>query len=193
MTSLLLRHAGHPGALAKHRSVPEVALDPPRLLHPAADTTRLGTAQLLAIAEGLAVSIPSWLGRSRPARRTWDLMVESENFEAWVITWPPGGAIELHDHGHSAGAVIVASGELVETELVGTDRRFETRTTVLPAGASVTFGAGHVHDVANRGDFPATSVHVYAPRLTAMTYYEVTDERVEPGRTVRYHLGAVIP
>jgi hypothetical protein len=46
---------------------------------------------------------------------------------------PCGGAIDLHDHGGSAGAV---------------------------------------HDLVNPAPTPALSVHVYAPRLTHMTYYD---------------------
>ena len=37
---------------------------------------------------------------------------------------------------------------------------------------SITFGADHVHDVVNLGDEPALSIHVYAPRLVSMTFYD---------------------
>jgi Cysteine dioxygenase type I len=30
--------------------------------------------------------------------------------EAWVICWPSGGLLDLHDHGGSAGAFSVVSG-----------------------------------------------------------------------------------
>jgi hypothetical protein len=38
----------------------------------------------------------------------------------------------------------------------------------------VTFGLGHVHNVAHGGNGPATSIHAYSPALLAMTYYQVT-------------------
>jgi predicted metal-dependent enzyme (double-stranded beta helix superfamily) len=120
-------------------------------------------------------------------------MVASPDFEAWLIAWPPGGVIELHDHGNAAGAVVVVSGELVETAMTQhSGGGVEAHTTVLSTGACVSFGASHVHDIVNLGTAPAMSVHVYAPRLTAMTFYEMSDGQLESGRTVRYRLGEVI-
>src|ERR1700677_3331260 len=74
-----------------------------------------GRQELLAMAEGMAVRARHWPGLAASTTRRWELLASSETFEAWVIGWPPGGTIELHDHGDSAGAVVVASGELVET------------------------------------------------------------------------------
>ena len=137
---------------------------------------------------------PSWPGMNRPARRVWDVMVASDAFEAWVIAWPPGGAIELHDHGESSGAIVVASGELTETTVTAqSDGLVRAETTVLPAGASTTFEAPHVHDLVNVRSLPAVTVHAYAPRLTTMTHYDVANDRMVTGRTVRYQFGAAIP
>ena len=121
-------------------------------------------------------------------------MAASQAFEAWVISWPPGGAIELHDHGGSSGAVVVAEGELVETAVAENWRgTLGTTRTVLPAWASVTFDRTHVHEIVNMGPDLAISVHVYAPRLTAMTYYEYSHGLVETRATVRYQPGMAIP
>jgi hypothetical protein len=191
MTSLLLRPVEPHGTLARPRfdSAPQTG----RRLHPAADPP-IGVAELLAIAEGLAVSAHGWPGMRRPSRRTWDIMVASDAFEAWVIAWPPGGAIELHDHGGSSGAVVVASGELTETTITeGPDGRVRTDTTVLPEGASTVFEAPYIHDLVNLGQVPAISVHAYAPRLTAMTHYDVVHGRLVSGRTAHYRFGAAIP
>jgi predicted metal-dependent enzyme (double-stranded beta helix superfamily) len=121
-------------------------------------------------------------------------MVASQGLEAWVIGWPPGGAIELHDHGESRGAVVVAQGELVEM-VVTEDGHGDlaATSTVLPASASVTFDMGHVHEIVNLGPGPAISVHVYAPRLTAMTYYEFSNDILETRASVRYQLGTASP
>jgi len=35
----------------------------------------------------------------------------------------------------------------------------------------VTFGGDHVHAVVNRGEAGATSVHVYSPPLSSMSFY----------------------
>ena len=48
----------------------------------------------------------------------------------------------------------------------------------LPAGATLGFGAGHVHDVTNESDEQALSLHVYSPALTTMTFYEVTGDQL---------------
>jgi mannose-6-phosphate isomerase-like protein (cupin superfamily) len=194
MTALLSGHVGSPGDLARHEA--EAAISPTRLLHPARPPgpSSLAAAELAAIAEGLARSADSWPGVRRPARRTWDLMVASDAFEAWVIAWPPGGAIELHDHGDSAGAVVVARGALLETKV--TERAggtLDTDTAVIRAGMAISFDASHVHDIVNSGIAPAVSVHVYSPRLTAMTFYAIADGRLVAGRTDRYHLGQAVP
>lgn len=64
---------------------------------------------------------------------------------------------------------------------------------VLPTSASVTFDIAHVHEMVNLGPDPAISVHVYAPRLTTMTYYEFRNGILEARATVRYQLGTAIP
>jgi hypothetical protein len=97
-------------------------------------------------------------------------------------------------HGGSSGAVVVAGGELVEMAVTeDLPGAFSTKSTVLPASASVTFGRAHVHEIVNLGPGPAISVHVYAPRLTTMTYYELSNELLETRATVRYQLGEAIP
>ncbi len=48
----------------------------------------------------------------------------------------------------------------------------------LRAGATATFGAGHVHDVANESDRPALSLHVYSPALTSMSFFDLEGDRL---------------
>lgn len=167
---------------------------PPDQLDRGTDTIELDPSTLLAIARGLADSAQHWPGMGNPSHRVWDLMVASPDFEAWVIGWPPGGAIEPHDHGESSGAVVVAQGELLEV-VVTQDVRGALATTsrVLPSPASITFGMAHVHEIVNPGPGPALSVHVYAPRLTAMTYYEISNDLLEAKATIRSELGTAIP
>jgi predicted metal-dependent enzyme (double-stranded beta helix superfamily) len=121
----------------------------------------------------------------RPRERTWVLLAATDLFEAWAIGWPPGGQIELHDHGTSSGAVAVAAGALTETTVHPTDGG----TTLvarrrLCAGELRRFGPGHIHDLINEDGDPAVSVHVYGPRLEAMSFYRVTGGgRLEVVRT----------
>ena len=79
-----------------------------------------------------------------------------------------GSNLELHDHGPAAGAFAVVSGALDET-FVGPSG---PRTRRVRPGQVLSFGLGHVPDVANRDCLAATSVHVHSPPLTTMTFYD---------------------
>ena len=98
-------------------------------------------------------------------------MLATEAYEAWVIAWPSGESLEMHDHGGSAGAFSIVSGQLDEATI-------ESGATVVRTfapGDTTAFGASRVHAVANRGDAVATSVHVYSPPLSSMMYYQADD------------------
>ncbi len=149
----------------------------------------LDPAELLPIAEGLAATAPLWTELTEPEARTWRTIAATEAFEAFVIAWPTGGSIELHDHGDSAGAVVVAEGELVETTVVpGPGGIVTTVTRPVVAGSHVVFGPGHIHDIVNVGTRPALSVHVYSPVLRSMTFFEQRNgSGLVPVRTESFH------
>ncbi|MGD0313060.1 MAG: cysteine dioxygenase family protein [Acidimicrobiales bacterium] len=129
---------------------------------------------LLSIAEGFAVSAPAIPELQEITERSWVLLAVSDLFEAWAIGWPPGGRIELHDHGRSSGTVVVARGCLTETSLRSTDSGVpHIATHHVAAGEHRRFGPGYIHDLLNEGDGPAISVHVYSPKLATMAYYEM--------------------
>jgi hypothetical protein len=154
---------------------------------------QLGLDRLKSIAVRLAARASSWPGMARPTQRRWELMAVSDAFEAWVIAWPPGGAIELHDHGGSSGAVLVAAGELRETTIVPQPSGgVALETTTVRAGQSIGFEGRHIHDIVNVGDAPAVSVHVYAPHLTTMRYYRVIEGVLHEGPAVRYSFGEAV-
>ncbi len=104
-----------------------------------------------------------------------------DELDIWLISWVPGHATELHDHGGSLGALTVLSGSLSEFRWDG----MGLRRRRLDAGDQAGFPLGWVHDVvwaprpvpgpviALRGPVsPTLSVHAYSPPLTAMSYYE---------------------
>ncbi len=125
------------------------------------------------VASRLAPAV-HWPGALDMERRSWRLMARTADFDAWLIAWPSGGKVELHDHGRSTGAVSVISGSLVEAVPWRDDTgRLSLDRHELREGATLGFGAGHVHDVTNESDGPALSLHVYSPALTTMTFYEV--------------------
>lgn len=130
------------------------------------------------VARRLAPAL-QWPGAGAVTERAWRLIARTPAFDAWLIAWPPGGTVTLHDHGESAGSLSVISGTLVEA----VPRRDETgRLSLwrneLHAGATLGFGAGHVHDVTNESAAHALSLHVYAPALTEMTLFELQADRL---------------
>lgn len=96
-----------------------------------------------------------------------------ENLDIWLISWVPGHATELHDHGRSLGALTVLSGSLDEFRW-DTDRLKRRR---LDAGDQTSFPLGWVHDVvwapSPAPSAPTLSVHAYSPPLAEMSYYAV--------------------
>ena len=89
----------------------------------------------------------------------------TDHYDVWLIGWGVDSAVELHDHGPSAGAIAVVRGALVEH----TPRSTEgfRRRTLRPDGLHA-FEAGHLHDVVNEGPSVAVSVHVYSRPLSSM-------------------------
>src|ERR1700728_3197082 len=126
--------------------------------------------------------VTPWSERDEPELtvRAYELLELSEDFEVWVIHWPTGGLLQLHDHGGSSGALWVVSGSLEE----GTFSRTETyERRWVDAGQGISFGPEHVHDVVNHGTAVATSVHVYSPPMEKMTFFTPGSSGLVPDRT----------
>ncbi|WDZ82546.1 cysteine dioxygenase [Micromonospora cathayae] len=124
---------------------------------------------LLAVARHHAASpLPI---RFDPVDRWYTRLAAQRDHEVWLLTWLPGQGTDLHDHGGSAGAFLVVSGTLTEEVVVGG----RLRPHQLTPGLGRRFGVRHVHQVTNRGNQPAVSVHVYRPALHRMTRYRLTD------------------
>ncbi|WBB68896.1 cysteine dioxygenase family protein [Micromonospora sp. WMMD812] len=131
---------------------------------------------LLAVAARWAADPAGWPVPLRfdPAERWYARLAVAADHEVWALSWLPGQGTDLHDHGGSAGAFVVLAGALNE-ETVGGGR---LRAHRLAAGSGRRFGVRHVHQVTNRGDVPAVSVHVYRPALRRMTRYALADGRL---------------
>lgn len=105
--------------------------------------------------------------------------------DIWLIGWLPSQGTQLHDHGGSGGSFTVVSGELAEAVYVGSPAGAgELQEHARAIGRTVAFDSGYVHDVRNRSDAPAISVHAYSRPLTAMTYYDFDNGNLERGLTV---------
>jgi predicted metal-dependent enzyme (double-stranded beta helix superfamily) len=141
------------------------------------------------IARGIADAVPLWSAvvRHDPDGRLPVRLLATDRYEVWVIGWTTGQNVRLHDHGDAAGAFVVADGELTEVLPTGEGGAVE-RT--LSSGRLRHLAVGMVHDVVNRAEARATSVHVYSPPIATMTYYDadtldpVATEPVAPEPTV---------
>lgn len=168
------------------------ALRPRTLTPPSSGPTRLRVPDLLHATDQAADDVLSGRcdhllpERGVPATRRWFTRIHGdEELDVWLISWVPGHATELHDHGGSLGALTVVSGSLNEFRWEGT----RLRRRRLDAGDQAGFPLGWVHDVvwaprpvtrpaaitSPAPAEPTLSVHAYSPPLTAMSYYQVTD------------------
>ncbi|HWD55309.1 MAG TPA: cysteine dioxygenase family protein [Acidimicrobiales bacterium] len=131
-----------------------------------------------AVARRLS-GVVHWPGARDVPERAWRLVAQAPDFDAWLIAWPGGGTVDLHDHGGSRGALHVIRGSLTETipcrDAAG---RVSFAHRELHGGVTLAFGAGHVHDVRNEAYAHALSLHVYSPPLTSMTYYDCFEGRL---------------
>jgi hypothetical protein len=100
--------------------------------------------------------------------------------DIWLLSWLPGQATALHDHGHSSGAFAVAQGTLSERVVTAghRGRHARERAADLGTGGVRAFGRYYVHQVRNASTEPAVSVHVYAPKLSVMNTYRLEDSRL---------------
>jgi hypothetical protein len=143
-------------------------------------------ANVLAdIATGLAEANTLWKAvvRHEPDGRRPIRLLVTDRYEAWVIGWLDGQGVRMHDHGSSAGVVVVTEGELTELLPSGVVGSAPVEERALTAGRAWQVPVGAVHDVVNHAVEPATSIHVYSPPLTQMTYYD--PETLRPVETVR--------
>jgi hypothetical protein len=132
----------------------------------------LGAEAMQLVAAGLAQSSPCVDHVWTPGtRRRYTRLLDTALYDAWLIEWLPSSCLELHDHGHSRGAVVVAVGSLVEiyTDL---EARHPLRTKVRGCGERFAISSTRVHQLSNPGPAVALSVHVYSPPLMAMTFYD---------------------
>jgi quercetin dioxygenase-like cupin family protein len=133
----------------------------------------LSDAERTEVCRGLAATVGSERLRNLE-ERSWEVIGRTDEYEAWLIGWPPGGRVRFHDHGRSGGSVLVLEGSLLElTPVVRRHEVLRLERHRYTTGGLLEFGPGHVHDLVNDGDAFAVSLHVYSPRLESMTYFDL--------------------
>ena len=103
--------------------------------------------------------------------RTRHRLDATAHLEIWLLGWPAGSSTGWHDHLGSEGALVTVEGTLLEQSWSGGALHHRA----LAAGDGRSFGPHHVHHVANHGDAPALSIHVYSPSLEGTTRYALLD------------------
>lgn len=127
---------------------------------------------LADIASGIARAQAWWRQHAHhdPDGRRPTRLLATDAYEVWVIGWTAGQGVELHDHGDSAGALVVVEGELAELALDVTTGA--VRRTALRPGPVHELPVGLVHDVVATTAANTTSIHVYSPPLTTMRRWD---------------------
>ena len=142
--------------------------------------TRIRIPDLLGVADRYADAVMS--GRfdhliptnGLPGDARWYTRLHTDDdLDVWLISWITGQSTELHDHAGSLVALTVLSGALREYRWDGS----QLRSRRLDAGDQAAFPLGWVHDISAAEPGETLSVHAYSPPLTAMSYYEVTEQQ----------------
>jgi len=126
-------------------------------------------ALLVALVAGLGPG-PAIPGHGRRYQRL-DVGSELDGaVDAWLIAWPGGTGLGMHDHQGSDAVLAVLEGSLRERYLGpgGVHQR------TLRPGPPLRLAADHVHEVVNAGGAEALSIHLYSPPLRSTDF---RDER----------------
>jgi cysteine dioxygenase type I len=135
----------------------------------------LEPSELRGAARWIAARPELWQGlvEHHPEQRIYRELLHDDHLAVWLICWLEGHDTGFHDHDGSAGAVVVAEGELREERLrIGAP----PEARAFGPGDLFDFGPSDIHRVlhAGRGG-PAVSVHAYSPPLRRMGSYVVEE------------------
>jgi mannose-6-phosphate isomerase-like protein (cupin superfamily) len=157
-----------------------------RPIHATTSSDRLDVADLATIVADLAADPAGWQAKIRFGAddRWWIRLYSDDVVDVWLLTWVHDTGTDLHDHGESAGAFVVVSGELEE---VRPHANGGLAATTLRGGDVREIARGTIHDVRSPSRVPAVSLHAYSPPLRRMTFYEVDPAGPRPTRTVTTH------
>ena len=95
-------------------------------------------------------------------------VLQTPDYDVWLLRWPPGTRVTPHDHGDSSGAFTVLRGQLIELRW----RESIPECQLVTSGETVLVERGVVHDVVATKRV-SYSLHAYSPPLETMSFYEV--------------------
>jgi quercetin dioxygenase-like cupin family protein len=137
----------------------------------------LEIAELELFVQELAANPERWrhLIQHHPDKRTYGLIWDDDEVNAWVLCWSKDHDTGFHDHDVSAAAITVLEGQVREDRL-----RLDggPREVVYGAGASFSVPADAIHRVLHAGDGPAVTIHAYSPPLRRQGAYSLADDGI---------------
>jgi predicted metal-dependent enzyme (double-stranded beta helix superfamily) len=148
-------------------------------------TAPLALPDLVSLVEAVATEPLAWEPRVRlpqGADRWWTRLHADRRFDLWLLSWLPGHATDLHDHGPSAAAFAVVRGLLHEVRIGSAG---QTVSYPRNAGSVAWLAPGVIHEVNGAGRGPAVSIHAYSPPLREMNYFALGDSGPALVRSVR--------
>ena len=135
-----------------------------------------------------------------------NLICRTAQFELLVLCWKPGQASTIHDHAGSLNVTRLYLGELTSRQFrrrgggrgvseVGGTTSGElprgpvelTDEQVIAGSGAATVDRGEIHQLANESGSELITVHLYAPPLTDIVVYSLTEPQTEVLR-LRYSL-----
>ena len=132
---------------------------------------------LEAFVQQLAADPARWrsLVEHDPEKRTYGLIWDDDEVNAWVLCWSKDHDTGFHDHDVSAAAIVVLEGQVREDRL-----RLDggARETLYRAGATFTVPPEAIHRVLHVGDQPAITLHAYSPPLRKQGAYSLAGDGI---------------
>jgi len=102
-----------------------------------------------------------------------NLLYQSSNFEAILMNWKPKNESNIHDHGNSFGCVVVLDGEV--KNIVVNDQNKVVEISKCTKGAFAEVPKGIYHQLQNKTDEFAVTLHFYAPPIIGMKVKDKLD------------------
>jgi mannose-6-phosphate isomerase-like protein (cupin superfamily) len=125
---------------------------------------------LLKFAEGLAADQELWRQHvhHQPDKRTFAMIWDDEDVNAWVLCWGTNHDTGFHDHDKSVAGIVTLEGQVREDRL---HLNAPNTENIYEAGQSFIVPKYAIHRVLHHGDVPSVTIHAYSPPLYRMGSY----------------------
>jgi Cysteine dioxygenase type I len=144
----------------------------------------LDRRELQELVDGLAERSELWRDQVAYSseQRHYASLHRDEYVDVWLLCWTSDNDTGWHDHDVSSGAVRVVRGAIKECNPRIGGVHLET---VVPEGASFSFGPDHIHRLVGAAD-ASVSIHAYSPPLWRLGQYSIDRDGVMRRVSVSY-------